>query len=205
MLQDELSLLAVNTTATHGGQTDGGDMSPQSSGSSLGSPQIAAGWGQLDAGAASSSNVEQSLEGHSAGASGMEDAASSADVRSVADETTTADGGDGGVKEDRWEEVKRPAWKGKGKVLPIKSKGSRSNAARSSTREKSRLGNPNNVVEVPRPSGNGGPHGNGGKSRLGNPSNVREVSRPGTTGNKGNTKLGNASNVREVHRPRAQA
>ncbi len=192
MLQDELSLLAVNTTVTHGGQTDGGDMSPQSSGSSLGSPQIAAGWGQLDAGASSSSNVEQSLEGHSEGASGMEDAASSADVRSVADETTTADGGDGGVKEDRWEEVKRPVWKGKVKVLP-----SRSNAGPSGKRGKARLGNAGNVVEVPRARGNG----NTSKSRLGN---VVEVPRPGPNGNTSKPKQGNAGNVVVVPRPGAK-
>ena len=134
--------------------------------------------GQLDEGASSCSNVVQSLEGHTEGASGIEEAASSAAAGSVADVSSTADGGDGGVKEDGWEEAKGITSKAKTKVLPIKLKGSRSNAGRSSTREKSRLGNPNNVVEAPRPRGNAGLHGNGGESKRGNPNNVLEVLRP---------------------------
>ena len=204
VLQDALSFPEADTTASQAGEGKYEVMSPL--GSALGSPQIAAGWGgQLDEGASSCSNVEQSLEGHTEGASGIEEAASSADAGSDADVSSTADGGDGGVKEDGWEEVKGTTTKSKTKVLPIKLKGSRSNAGRSSTREKSRLGNPNNVVQAPRPRGNAGLHGNGGEPKRGNPSNVREVARPGTTGNKGTTKLGNASSVREVHRPRAQA
>ncbi len=89
-------------TASQGGQGDYEVTSPL--GSALGSPQIAAGWGgqldegasswggQLDEGASSCSNVEQSLEGHSEGASGIEEAASSADAGSVADVSSTADG-----------------------------------------------------------------------------------------------------------------
>jgi hypothetical protein len=189
-------------------------------GSALGSPQISAGWGgqldegasswggQLDEGASSCSNVEQSLEGHSEGASGIEEAASSADAGSVADVSSTADGGDGGVKEDGWEEVKGTTSKAKTKVLPIKLKGSRSNAGRSSTREKSRLGNPNNVVEAPRPRGNAGLHSNGGESKRGNASNVLEVTRPkgnaGLHGNGGESKRGNPNNVLEVLRSRAR-
>ena len=80
------------------------------------------------------------------------------------------------MKEDGWEEVKGTTSKAKTKVLLIKLKGSRSNAGRSSTRE--RLGNPNNVVEAPRPRGNAGLHGNGGESKRGNPNNVLEVLRP---------------------------
>ena len=78
-------------TASQGGQGDYEVTSPL--GSALGSPQIAAGWGgQQDEGASSCSNVEQSLEGHSEGASGIEEAASSADAGSVADVSSTADG-----------------------------------------------------------------------------------------------------------------
>ena len=175
ILQDALSLPQVNLTISHGGQTDDDVVSPQSSGSPLGSPQIAAAWGNLSAGASSSCNVEQSLEGNSEGASGMEEAASSADAGSVADVSSTADGvagGEAGVKEDRWEEVTRAPWKTKkAKVLPIKSKGSRSNVGRSGNRV-SRLGNACNVLEVPRPSSNTR------KSRLGNANNVLEVPRP---------------------------
>lgn len=172
MVQDALSLLAVNTVACYGGQTDDDVVSPQSPGSPLGSPQIAADWGNLTAGASSSSNVEQSLEGNSEGASGMEAAASSADAGSVAEVSSTADGGEGGVKEDRWEEVTRAPRKTiKAKVLPIKSKGFRSNVGRSGNRV-SRLGNACNVLEVPRPSSNTR------KSRLGNANNVLEVPRP---------------------------
>lgn len=175
MVQDALSLLEVNTTACYGGQTNDDVMSPQSSGSPPGSPQIAADWGHLTAGASSSGNVEQSLERNSEGTSGMEEAASSADAGSVADVSSTADGVDGGeagVKEDRWEEVTRaPRKTKKAKVLPIKSKGSRSNVGRSGNRV-SRLGNARNVLEVPRPSGNTR------MSRLGNANNVLEVPRP---------------------------
>ncbi len=139
-------------TDSQGGQEDDGVMSTKSLGSSLGSPHIAAGWGHLAAGASCSSDVGHSLEAQSEDASSTEDAASSADAGSVADETTTADGGDGGVKEDRWEEVKRPARKGKAKMLRNKSKqGSRSNAVHSGNTGKSRLGNATNVLEVPRP------------------------------------------------------
>ncbi len=154
MLQDALSLPEVNTTASHGGQTDDDVMSPQSLGSALGSPHIAAGWGHLTAGA-SSSNDGQSFGVHSEGASGVEEAASSADAGSVADVSSTADGGeggDGGVKEDGWEEVKRVTKKSKEKVLRNKPKqGSRSNAGQYVNRGKSKLGNASNVLEVPRP------------------------------------------------------
>ncbi len=173
VLQDALSLPEVETTESQGGQEDDDIMSPL--GSALGSPQIGAGWGDLTAGASSSSDVEQRFEVHSEGAFGMDEAASSADAGSVADVSSTADGGDGGdggVKEDRWEEVTRAPRKSKRKVLPIKSKGSKSNAGHSGNRQKSRLGNASNVLEVPRPSGNTG------KSRLGNASNVVEVPRP---------------------------
>ena len=176
VFHDALSFPEAGTTASQGGQGDNEVMPPL--GSALGSPQIAAGWGgQLDERASSCSNVEQSLEWRTAGASGIEEAASSAGAESVADVSSTADGGDGGVK-DGWEEVKGTTSKAKTKVLPIKLKGSRSNAGRSSTWEKSRLGNPNNVVEAPRPRGNAGLHGNGGESKRGNPNNVPEVLRP---------------------------
>ncbi|KAL0048070.1 hypothetical protein WJX82_006938 [Trebouxia sp. C0006] len=225
---DALSFPEANTTASQRGQGENEVMSPL--GSALGSPQIAAGWGgqldegapswggqldegasswggQLDEGASSCSNVVQSLEGHIEGASGIEEAASSADAGSVADVSSTADGGDGGVKEDGWEEVKGTTSKAKTKVLPIKLKGSRSNAGRSSTREKSRLGNPN-VVEAPRPRGNAGLHSNGGESKRGNASNVLEVTRPkgnaGLHGNGGESKRGNPNNVLEVLRSRAR-
>ena len=96
------------------------------------------------------------------------------------------------MKEDRWEEVKRPVWKGKVKVLP-----SRSNAGPSGKRGKARLGNAGNVVEVPRARGNG----NTSKSRLGN---VVEVPRPGPNGNTSKPKQGNAGNVVVVPRPGAK-
>ncbi len=152
MLQDVLSLPEVETHESQGGQEDDEVISPL--GSALGSPQIGAGWGHLTAGASSSSDVEQSREVHSEGAFSMEEAASSADAGSVADVSSTADGGNGGVKEDRWEEVTRAPRKSKGKVLPIKSKGSRSNAGPSGITRKSRLGNASNVLEVPRPRAN---------------------------------------------------
>ncbi|DBA89770.1 TPA: hypothetical protein ACH3X2_004645 [Trebouxia sp. C0005] len=152
--QDALSLPEVNTTTSHGGQTDDDVMSPQSWGSALGSPHIGAGWGHLTAGA-SCSHDEQSIEAQCEDASGMKDAASSADAGGVADASSTADGvegGDGGVKEGGWEEVKRTATKPKGKLLRNKSKqGSRSNAGRYVNRSKSKLGNASNVLEVPRP------------------------------------------------------
>ena len=112
VLQDALSFPEADTTKIQGGQRGYEVMSPL--GSALGSPQIAAGWGQLDEGASSSSNIEQSLEGHNEDASGIEEAASSADAGSVADVSSTADGGDGGVKEDGWEEVKGTTSKSKG-------------------------------------------------------------------------------------------
>ena len=207
VFQDALSFPEADTTKIQAGQGDYEGMSPL--GSALGFPQIAADWGPLDEGASCSSSVGHSLEAQREDVSTTEDAASTADAGSVADEATTADGADhhGGVKEDRWEEVKGATSKSKGKVLPIKLKDSRSNAGRPSTREKSRLGNPNNVVEVPRSRGNAGLHGNGGKYRLGNAGNVVEAPRPrgngGLHGNGGESKRGNASNVLEVLRPKA--
>jgi len=175
MLQDAVFLPEVDTIVTEG-KEDIEVMSPQSLGSAPGSPNIKADWGHLAAGA-SSSHDEQSLEVHSEGASGMEAAASSANVGSVADVASTADGGeggDGGVKEDQREEVTRAPRKPKAKVLPIKLKGSRSNAAHSDKRQMSRQGNASNVVEVPRPKANG----DSSKSRQGNASNALEVPRP---------------------------
>ncbi|DBA89659.1 TPA: hypothetical protein ACH3X2_004551 [Trebouxia sp. C0005] len=102
---DALSLPEVDTTETQGEKEDDEVMSPL--GSALGSPQIGAGWGHLTAGASGSSDVEQSREMCSEGAFGMEQAASSADAGSI------AHGGDGGVQEDGWEEVKRATSKSK--------------------------------------------------------------------------------------------
>ena len=176
MLQDAQSLPEVGMTESQGGQKDDGVMSTKSLGSSLGSPHIAAGWGHLAAGASCSSDGGHSREAQFEDASSTEDAASSADAGSVANETTTADGGDGGVKDGGWEEAKRPAKKGKAKLLRNKYKqGSRRNAGQNGNRGKSRMGNAHIVLEVPRPSGNAG------KSRLGNASNVLEVPRPKAT------------------------
>ncbi len=174
MLQDAVFLPEVDTTATEG-KEDIEVMSPQSLESALGSPNIKAGWAHLTAGA-SSSNNGQSFEVHSEGASGMQEAASSADAGSVADVSGTADGGEGGVggvKEHRWQEVTRAPRNSKAKVLPIKLKGTRSNAGPFDKKQMSRQGNASNVVEVLRPRA----RDDSSKSRQGNASNVVEVPR----------------------------
>ena len=106
----------------------------------------------------------------------MQEAASSTDAGSVADVSGTADGGEGGVggvKEHRWQEVTRAPRNLKAKVLPIKLKGTRSNAGPFDKKQMSRQGNASNVVEVLRPRAKD----DSSKSRQGNASNVVEVPR----------------------------
>ena len=152
MLQDALSDLDL--TVSRGGQEDEEVTTPQSLGSGLGSSHIGAGWGNLTAGASCSSDVAESLQMHNEDVFGLEDAASSPDAGSSVYVSSTADAsesGDGEVnsKEDGWEKVQRKMRKAKSSWDGLRQ-GSRGNARRPDIRQKSRLGNPANVLEVPR-------------------------------------------------------
>ena len=148
MLQDALSLSDLDMTGSHGGQEDEEVTTPQSLGSTLGSPHIGAGWGNLSAGASCSINVAESLQMHNEDASGIHDAASSPDAGSS---VHASEGGDEGfnTKEDGWEMVQKKMRKAKASWVGPRQ-GSRGNARHSELMRKSRLGNAANVLEVPR-------------------------------------------------------
>ncbi len=149
MLQDALSLSDLDLTVRYGGQDDEEATTPQSWGSTLGSPHIGAVWGNLDVGASCSSDFTQSLQMHNEDASRMDDAARSPGAGSSVYASSSADASEGGdrgfnSKEDGWEKVQRKMRKEKASWDGLRQ-GSRGNARRSGNREKSRLGNPANV------------------------------------------------------------
>ncbi|KAL0024173.1 hypothetical protein WJX77_004256 [Trebouxia sp. C0004] len=112
-----LLLSDLDTTVSHGGQEDEEVTTPQSMGSTFGSPYIGAGWGHLTAGASCSNDVAQRLQMHDGDASGMDNAASG---RWLGKDTEKVQKGKGD-----WDGLKQ---------------GYRGNARHSDNREKSRLG-----------------------------------------------------------------
>ncbi|DBA94409.1 TPA: hypothetical protein ACH3X1_002009 [Trebouxia sp. C0004] len=111
-----LLLSDLDTTVSHGGQEDEEVTTPQSMGSTFGSPYIGAGWGHLTAGASCSNDVAQRLQMHDGDASGMDNAASGPDAGSSAYASSIIDaseGGDGGLKlkEGGWEKIQRKSKK----------------------------------------------------------------------------------------------